>query len=301
MGSLTKQFYRYTHKRNMRHNENLWPYVKIARNESGEISDFVYRGQPVLLTSLTSLKNAFSGEVLITATGPSVKKIDFSTLPVDVIRTGVNGAWHLHNQLSFSHYFIVDMTFIDRQTALLKRIVANKNLLLFTTAMGVVKLIDRFSYENIHCQIAIIEDICYETYKPSIKREALFDTLKDRPGIVFSENTPNSAFSLDICQGIVDAGTVVYWALQVLYYMGFSKIYIAGLDMTHFSQPRFYEKAETMLPSFLEDKVQDIVLPALSLASKIFASANKEVINLSPQSAIPSSVFVRKDFTDVFK
>lgn len=74
MGSLTKQFYRYTHKRNMRHNENLWPYVKIARNESGEISDFVYRGQPVQLTALTSLKNAFSGEVLITATGPSVKK-----------------------------------------------------------------------------------------------------------------------------------------------------------------------------------------------------------------------------------
>lgn len=301
MGTLTKQLYRYTHKRNMRHNENLWPFVKIKRNEQGEITALSYKGQPVALTSLSSLKEKYSGEILLAATGPSIKKIDFSALPLSVTRAGVNGAWHLHGALNFSLYFVVDMTFIDRQTALLKRIISNEKLIFFTTVMGVVKLINRFSYENIRCRLVIIEDICYETYKPSLQRHELRQVLKDNPQIVFSKTDPNTAFSLDVRRGVVDAGTVVYWALQVLYFLGFSKIYIAGLDMTHFSQPRFYENSATMLPSFLEDKVQDIVLPALTLASELFSSAQIEVVNLSTESAIPSTVFTRKDFTDVFK
>jgi hypothetical protein len=73
------------------------------------------------------------------------------------------------------------MTFIDRQTALLKRLTGCKNIILFTTVMGIVKLIDRFSYENIQCGICIIEDICYETYKPSIKREDLHHDLAGIP------------------------------------------------------------------------------------------------------------------------
>lgn len=100
--------------------------------------------------------------------------------------------------------------------------------------------------------------------------------------------------------GVVDAGTVMYWALQVLYFLGFKKIYIAGLDLNNFNQPRFYENFNTMLPSFLEDKIKNIVFPAMELASHVFKKDNITVINLSPQSALPDSVFPRKDFTDVF-
>lgn len=70
--------------------------------------------------------------------------------------------------------------------------------------------------------------------------------------------------------------------------------------MNNFNQPRFYESNDTMLPSFLEDKVHNVVIPALTLASTIFKKDNISVINLSPQSAIPDSVFPRKDFSDVF-
>ncbi|HCR1836915.1 TPA: sugar glycosyltransferase [Enterobacter kobei] len=300
MGSLTKQLYRYTHKRNMRHNENLWPFVKLSRNETGEVCDLKYKGLAIKLTSLSSLHQKFNGEILIAATGPSIKHIDFEKLSPTVTTAGVNGAWHLNNQLNFSFYFIVDMTFIDRQTALLKRLTGCKNIILFTTVMGIVKLIDRFSYENIQCGICIIEDICYETYKPSIKREDLHHDLAGIPGIVFSETHSDIAFSRDVRHGVVDAGTVIYWALQIIYFLGFRKIYIAGLDMNNFNQPRFYESSDSMLPSYLEDKVHNLVIPSLKLGSKIFKSDNIEVINLSPQSSIPDSVFPRKDFNDVF-
>ncbi|MDX6836680.1 hypothetical protein SJ203_13745, partial [Klebsiella pneumoniae] len=71
MGSLFKQIYRYTRPRAYRHNENLWPFTRIARAPSGEISALRYKGKTVPLVSLSALKNSMQGEVLLTATGPS--------------------------------------------------------------------------------------------------------------------------------------------------------------------------------------------------------------------------------------
>ena len=75
MGSLYKQIYRYTHPRAFRHNENLWPYTKITRGESGEIRTLQYKGQNIPLVSLSALKNSAHGEVLLSATGPSTRGI----------------------------------------------------------------------------------------------------------------------------------------------------------------------------------------------------------------------------------
>ncbi|MDS7560659.1 hypothetical protein NXH13_25775, partial [Klebsiella pneumoniae] len=77
MGSLFKQIYRYTRPRAYRHNENLWPFTRITRAPSGEISALRYKGKTVPLVSLSALKNSMQGEVLLTATGPSTRNIDF--------------------------------------------------------------------------------------------------------------------------------------------------------------------------------------------------------------------------------
>ena len=57
MGSLFKQIYRYTRPRAYRHNENLWPFTRITRAPSGEISALRYKGKTVPLVSLSALKN----------------------------------------------------------------------------------------------------------------------------------------------------------------------------------------------------------------------------------------------------
>ena len=58
MGSLFKQIYRYTRPRAYRHNENLWPFTRITRAPSGEISALRYKGKTVPLVSLSALKNS---------------------------------------------------------------------------------------------------------------------------------------------------------------------------------------------------------------------------------------------------
>ncbi|KNC90753.1 sugar glycosyltransferase [Trabulsiella odontotermitis] len=300
MGTLTKQLYRYSHKRNMRHNENLWPFVKIQRDSEGEITTFTYRKEPINIVRLSSLAQKYTGDVFLTATGPSINTLNFSKLPKTIIKSGVNGAWHLNEFIKFNLYFVVDMTFIDHHTSVMQGICNDRDVTLFTTVMGVVKLIEEFGSSNILCQIAILEDICYQTYQPAVKKESIYNTFKNNVDIVFSSEQNHIAYSKDIRRGVFDAGTVVYWALQTLGYLGFKKIYIAGLDMNNFNNPRFYEDKASKRPSFLENKVKDTVMPALQLASDVLSDRGVAVINLSSQSAVPESIFPKQDFNDVF-
>lgn len=136
MGSLFKQIYRYTRPRAYRHNENLWPFTRITRAPSGEISALRYKGKTVPLVSLSALKNSMQGEVLLTATGPSTRNIDFSLLSKTIPVMGVNGAWHLADRLHFSLYTIVDMEFFDKKPDIIRAIVSQPDILLFTTMHG---------------------------------------------------------------------------------------------------------------------------------------------------------------------
>ncbi|MCT4714164.1 sugar glycosyltransferase [Enterobacteriaceae bacterium H18W14] len=300
MGTLTKQIYRYTHPRSMRHNENLWPFVKIQRNANDAISLLTYKNENVPLVDLSALKGFYAGEVLLTATGPSIKNIDFSRIP-SLPTVGVNGAWHLNKYLHFDIYIIVDMLFIDNKPEILKEIICNRDLILFTTTHGIIRLIDKFSLENIQCQIAIIEDKCYQIYKPTIKKSDINKNFALEKSVIFSDANNDIAFNYDIRSGIFDAGTVVYWSLQVLAFLGFNKIYIAGLDMNNFSSPRFYETQKEMLPSFLADKLDSLIIPAFKLARYALNEHHVEVINLSIESAVPSHIFSKMDYSDAFK
>ncbi|MGB7802712.1 sugar glycosyltransferase [Buttiauxella sp.] len=299
MSTLTKQIYRYTHPRSMRHNENLWPYVKIQRDKFGAISELFYKNSQIPLQNLSTIKESYNGRVLLTATGPSVKEIDFSSIP-EIPTIGVNGAWYLHKEVVFNIYIIVDMTFIDNRPEILEQIIANDNLTLFTTMHGIVKLIDKFSLKKIKCKLAVIEDKCYRIFEHKIPENNVKQIFHSQTDIIFLENSNSIAFNYDIRTGIFDAGTVVYWALQILTYLGFDKIYIAGLDMNNFSSPRFYESPDDILPSFLDDKLHNTIIPAFQLARHALDNKNVELFNLSLDSAVPSSIFPKMDYRDAF-
>ena len=301
MGSLFKQIYRYTRPRAFRHNENLWPYAKISRAETGEIRSLSYKGVAVPLAGLSKLKNRYQGDVLLTATGPSTKEMDFTVVPETLPIMGVNGAYVLQGQLQYSLYIVVDMEFYDRKPEMITAIVSNPDILLFTTLHGVAKIYDRHSREAIKCKIALIEDACYKIYQGKIADDAKWHAYQGSNTAIFDEQNKKIGFSTDIRNGIFDAGTVVYWALQVLFFLGFKRIIISGLDMNNFHQPRFYENDQTRLPSYLENKVENIVFPAFSLASRVLEQHGVYVFNLSQESAVPELIFKKVKLHVLFK
>lgn len=298
MSTFFKQIYRYTRPRAYRHNENIWPHVKIDRAASGEISRIRYKGKTYPTESLSQLKDSFCGPVLLTATGPSINSSDFSLVPSDLPVMGVNGAYCLHKQVNFSLYIIVDMHFFDARSDIIREILQDKNVLLFIPVHGMVRIINE--YDEVKCRIALIEDANYRIYQKKIDKTETRSFYKGSPDICFYKNTQVS-FSKDIRIGIFEGATVVYWAFQILYFLGFEKILIAGLDMSNFHLPRFYENEDNKQPSFLETEIDSIVIPSFSHASQIFKDKNISVINLSIKSAIPDFIFDKVDFNEYFK
>ncbi|MEM6052790.1 sugar glycosyltransferase [Erwinia sp. P7711] len=296
MSTLFKQIYRYTHPRAFRHNENLWPYVKISRAPTGEISHFSYKNKRVTLVPLSELKNSFTGKILLAATGPSVNDVPFETLP-EMPTIGVNGAYVLNGKVKFSFYLIVDMGFIDNRTNIIHEIIKNEKLILFTTAHGIVRIIEKFSLNNIKCRLSIIEDISCKIYEPKIEDSKLCTIHSSNDAIFFDGKS--RGFNTDIRYGIFDAGTVVYWALQMLLFLGFERIYIIGLDMNNFDQPRFYETSSEKLPSMLSQKLNDIIIPSFRHASQVMKNRNVNVFNLSMSSAIEDDIFKKVSHNEI--
>lgn len=233
------------------------------------------------------------GEVLLTATGPSVKALRFENIPV-MPAIGVNGAYFLHRQVDFRFYVIVDMGFIDSRPEIVRDVIQQPGLTLFTTVHGVARILDRFGPAAIGCRLAIVEDAACKIYHPGSRAARCGSTTAGKT----AWSLPPSrmlGFSQDIRCGIFDAGTVAYWALQIIAYLGFKQLFIAGLDMNNFHQPRFYETEQDRLPTFLADKVESLVIPAFRHAGAIMKKQQIAIKNLSLHSAIGSDIFERVD------
>ncbi|WP_455814942.1 hypothetical protein [Pseudomonas graminis] len=298
MGTFFKQIYRYSHSRRFRHNENLWPYVKITRASEGHINSLTLRGQSVNIVNLSDIRRKFSGDLLLIASGPSVNETDFTPLQ-HMPAMGVNGAWFMHDQAHFKFFVIVDMTFIDQRLSMVKGIVSDPEILFFTTVRGVVKIIEYFGYSAIRCQIAVIEDACFKSFQPSVLSDEIHQHYKNEKSVSFSESNNNIAFFEDIRKGVFDAGTVAHWALQIIQFMGFSRVIIAGLDMNNFQKPRFYENENDKSPSGLEQQFSGLIEPAFKHASHVLKNSSIEVLNLSLNSALDSCIFKKVKPHDV--
>lgn len=300
MGSFFKQVYRYSHARAYRHNENLWPYVKITRGSSGEITGLFYKRRQVPIVTLSELQDSCRGEVLLTVTGPSVNDLNFDNFS-GMPAIGVNGAYLLHQKVDFRFYVIADMGFIDRRWDIVHDIIEQPGLTLFTTVHGVARIIDKFTLSGIRCRLVVIEDAAFKIYHPKVDDGALWEHYRADGSVSFSAEGGSIAFSQDIRHGVFDAGTVAYWALQIIAFLGFKLLFIAGLDMNNFHLPRFYETEKNMLPTLLGGKVESIVIPAFRHASAVMKNNRISVKNLSVNSAIGSDIFEKVDCNGYIK
>jgi len=97
-------------------------------------------------------------------------------------------------------------------------------------------------------------------------------------------------FSKDLSQGYFDARTVAYVALQIAYHVGFTQVFLVGVDLNP-SVGRFYENAgRAISPCGLDDHYERRILPSLELMSKRVMGERFAVYNLSRDSRIPHSV-----------
>jgi KDO transferase-3 len=100
-------------------------------------------------------------------------------------------------------------------------------------------------------------------------------------------------FSKDMSEGFFDARTVAYLALQLAYHLGFSKVFLVGVDLNEKSG-RFYEKREGInSPCGLDQHYHTRILPSFELMSEKVIGDGFRVYNLSDCSRIPEALVPR--------
>ena len=141
---------------------------------------------------LKKLSNLYKGEkAVIVCNGPSLKKTDFSLLN-DVYTFGLNKINLLHKQFNFKPSSIVAVNpFIIEQ---------NKD---FYSTTNIPLFLDAISSKNI---------------------------AKKRENISLIHSCDFPYFSRDCSLSVFQGFTVTYVALQLAYYMGFTKVGIIGMD-----------------------------------------------------------------------
>ncbi|POD95603.1 hypothetical protein BV924_14815 [Pectobacterium odoriferum] len=299
LDEVYKLLYRITHSTRYKHNRKRWPHVKITRGSQDEIINIIYRGNTVPIVPLPLLQGKFSEKIMLVASGPSVNKIPFSK-EKNPIAIGVNGAYSIKEKIKFIFYIITDIHFFDHRPDIVKEIISDRDLLLFLQVDGLTKIIDKFGLDYIFCKIAIIEDAYKRTFEPKYSIEEIKNNNQRAHSICFydkkDESEEDIAFETNIVNGVFPGKTVVYWALQIIIYMGFKDIYIAGLDMNNFNKPRFYENEKDKVYSQLEMDFEKNILPSFIHVSNIVREKNINIINLSVNSAIPDDVFKKNNY-----
>ncbi|WP_353166401.1 lipopolysaccharide biosynthesis protein [Acinetobacter sp.] len=275
-----KYFYKISHPKSFNHNRRYWPYFSVERNAQGFLDKVFYKNK--LIADNTKKNKPINDTCVIIATGPSINEIDmafFRKQEYDYF--GLNGAISLPDT-NFKYYVIIDHDFIQNKFNLVTQILENKKCIFFTTPRCLELILRKYPYEEVQCTLQIIETITEKKLERFLGPKIILSQSLNTFDII---EDSNFGFSTEIFNAVYDYYTVAYVALQIAYYLNYKRILIAGLDMSNFTQPRFYETVDDKQPTRLEEDFEAIFLAFNASAS--FLKKNKvQVINLSINSSI---------------
>lgn len=302
---LTKGFrylYRYTRDGAYRHNETLWPLVKVRRDGRERLvaCDLVGVRGPATLP-MAQVPQDITGDAHLILSGPSVAQIDYARCRLGTVM-GVNGSIALrraHPTLRFHYYAMLDAGFVKRRRDLVADVLS-QDLLLFVTPEVYRWISFLFDAKTVRCRIALFEEVHQRALQARAQPHELETQLADDAELVlFDAHHPQHAhgFSLNPARGLFGGGTVAYTALQLLAWMGARTLYLHGLDLTATAGPRFYEHPGAQLATALDRQFAGHIEPAFRQASRLLTERGVKVYNLSTDSRLGDDVFEKRHWS----
>ena len=154
---FARKLFRMMRSRTQRHNQHLWPFVRIWRNSAGVISGFRAFGRSLPITPLEQGYDPADDEMHLILSGPSIAEIPYDRLKIRAAM-GVNGSIALARKfdLPFKYYCIIDQNFVRDRIDLVREIVAC-DLTLYVLPEVLRYIMQGIPQELIRCRICIIE------------------------------------------------------------------------------------------------------------------------------------------------
>jgi KDO transferase-3 len=232
-----------------------------------------------------------STELLIVASGPSVQGLDFTRFAkADVMM--VNGAIALAQQKGIRpafHLAVDPDFFIHRQEYVLMGLQLAGCSILSTLGLSVLAK-RRVPLKGFHPYAVEMLPKNWSAPRPAdwlLKEGSPPDWLWVR-----HQTNGSVAWSRRPDLGVAGGGTVVYVGLQLACWLGYQKIYIAGMDLHGPAvSPRFYEEKQAdVRPSGLDRDYLTMIEPSFRLFASLSSRLDCNVYNLSPASRLPDSL-----------
>ncbi|GLK93119.1 hypothetical protein [Achromobacter insolitus] len=298
---FVRKLFRVLRSRKQRHNQHLWPFVRIWRDRGGAICGFRAFGRSQPVTPLARGYDPADQEVHLILSGPSVTRIPYDRLDIRAAM-GVNGAIMLARKfdLPFKYYCIIDQNFARERIDLVREIVS-RDLTLYVLPEVLRYIMQGLPQESIRCRICIIELISEPAYRRISAPAVLQRMAAASPDVQLLDAKRGMGFSFNAGLGVFDADTVAYAALQVLVSSGARKIYAHGLDLTLQNGVRFYDEGQIPQPSRLARKFSQLIEPSFRFAAAQWRARGISVFNLSPISALSADIIERADWQVLLK
>ena len=223
---------------------------------------------------------------MLVATGPSVRDLDSSHFHrSDIDYIGVNGAIAL-DDVRYLYYVIIDFNFTEKRFDLVRKVIGSR-CTLFTIPRCLDIILNKVSPSDIRCEIKVLELVC----EGEVER---FFGARERVDIRRNHFYAHRSFGFsgNIFDATFDYFTVTYVALQIINFLSYRKVFVAGLDMNNFARPRFYENVENKQSTML-DHYSAVIFPAFDAAARFFRESGIQVYNLSADSAVESFEKIR--------
>jgi len=236
-------------------------------------------------------RDIHSGPVLLLASGPSAGRLN---LPVwqDIPVITMNGAIAklIGSTLNPLFYVCSDLSFAQQQPDLYRQgLERATRLALWPEAIQTLPPELAAKAHPLHRAPATR----LEHYLGAEQEQA-----QRLPGL-FSRRARDIGFSCNLDYGIFDVRTVAFIALQLAYHLGFTEIYLAGVDLDS-ERPRFYEDGQAPAsPCGLDEHLHRRILPGLQVMQTAMRAAGRQVFNLSTCSRIPAELIPRADLAAV--
>ena len=248
--------------------------------------------QPHLaLQDFDACRNTKTGAVFIIASGMSAASFPLARF-AHVPMITMNGAisMFLGTDVKPFFYACTDKSFSEQQPDLFKYAMAiSQNVALWED----------------HAQAAGIRPAGRLYPLSKAKKPSWLDTMRGKhAALVAHHSLPGFhqrpiGFSKDMSEGFFDARTVAYLTLQLAYHLGFSAVFLVGVDLNEKSG-RFYENRESInSPCGLDQHYYTRILPSFELMSEKVVGDGFRVYNLSDCSRIPGHLVPRVTLAEV--
>ena len=262
-----------------------------------------WRNKPVAeVGNVRSLRNSNQGECFIVASGPSLGEVDFPRL-ANKVGISLNCSIKRFTDAGFQprYSIIIDRRVFENHWACVRSSVLSGATCFFSFT-GLSRICEREPALLAHGNVYLVEAIERKFDTPRKSSADFVKKYAHDPDVFIDTSIPaiaqTAGFSVNCDKGFFPGKTVVTWGVQLAAHLGYTTLYILGMDLGTTGQGYFYGDAANISTGVAKD-YEPYIRVSFEQARRAAERNGFRIFNLSTNSALPGSIIEKIDHQKV--